>query len=229
MGFIKSFKTRGKSRMSGKGNEIILLSNEVPISKKTLKGLDISIKGTNNKVILHLPLKFINSKITINGHNNIIEIHESSKFIRNSNFLMDQKADRSLKIGKNILIAGADIIVALDKSQMTFGDGCMISYDVHIRNHDGHVIYDATTKEPIQQSAREMCIGNNVWIGFRSLITKNISIADGIIVAAGSIVSKSLEEQNTIFGGNPVRLLRQNVEWSHENVDHYLERIQKDF
>ena len=45
-------------------------------------------------------------------------------------------------------------------------------------------------------------IGNDVWIGARSIITSGVSIGDGAIIAAGSVVTKNVEPFS-IVAGNP--------------------------
>lgn len=50
-------------------------------------------------------------------------------------------------------------------------------------------------------------IGNDVWIGTHSVVLKGVSIGDGAIVGAGSVVTKDVAPY-TIVVGNPARVLR---------------------
>jgi acetyltransferase-like isoleucine patch superfamily enzyme len=54
-------------------------------------------------------------------------------------------------------------------------------------------------------------IGSDVWIGWRSLILTGITIGDGAVVAAGSVVTKDVAPY-TIVGGNPARPLKTRFE-----------------
>lgn len=45
-------------------------------------------------------------------------------------------------------------------------------------------------------------VGNDVWIGYGSIIVQGVTIGDGAIVAAGSVVTKDVEPY-TIVAGNP--------------------------
>lgn len=54
-------------------------------------------------------------------------------------------------------------------------------------------------------------IGSNVWIGQRVIINAGRRIADGTVVAAGSVVTKDLSE-NMVIGGNPARELRSRIQ-----------------
>lgn len=51
----------------------------------------------------------------------------------------------------------------------------------------------------------KIVVGNNCFIGQRSMLLYGITLADSIIVAAGSVVTKSFDESNIIIGGNPAR------------------------
>lgn len=52
----------------------------------------------------------------------------------------------------------------------------------------------------------KIVIGNNVYIGEGSYIMPGVTIEDNCIIAAGSIVTKSVEK-NSIVGGNPIKYL----------------------
>jgi virginiamycin A acetyltransferase len=50
-------------------------------------------------------------------------------------------------------------------------------------------------------------IGNDVWIGYDSLIMPGVKIGDGAIIAARSVVTTDVSPY-TIFGGNPAKLIK---------------------
>ena len=50
-------------------------------------------------------------------------------------------------------------------------------------------------------------IGNDVWIGANALILKGVTLGDRVIVAAGSIVTKSFPA-DCIIGGNPAKIIK---------------------
>ncbi|MBE6538717.1 MAG: CatB-related O-acetyltransferase [Ruminococcaceae bacterium] len=63
-------------------------------------------------------------------------------------------------------------------------------------------------------------IGNDVWIGNRALILQGITIGDGAVVGAGSVVTKDVEPY-TIVAGNPARVIRRRFD------DETIERLLK--
>lgn len=54
-------------------------------------------------------------------------------------------------------------------------------------------------------------IGNDVWIGYDALIMAGVTIGDGAIVAARSVVTADVPPY-AIVGGNPARVVRQRFD-----------------
>lgn len=51
-------------------------------------------------------------------------------------------------------------------------------------------------------------VGNDVWIGYESLIMPGVHIGDGAVIAAGSVVTTDVEPY-AVVGGNPARMIRR--------------------
>lgn len=81
-------------------------------------------------------------------------------------------------------------------------------------------------------------VGNDVWIGYESTVMPGVTIADGAIVAAKSVVVSNVPPY-TIVGGNPAKIIRQRFadeviaallelawwDWSIETISQNLEAI----
>lgn len=115
-----------------------------------------------------------------------------------------------LSFGKNFTITAESTVVAYKK--VTFGDDCLISWDVLFMDTDFHPIMNANTD--ILNPPSEIIIGKSVWIGCRSVILKGSIIPDGCIIAANSLVSKKLSGENQIFGSQSLHMIRQNIHWT---------------
>lgn len=63
----------------------------------------------------------------------------------------------------------------------------------------------------------DIVIGNDVWIGRESVIMPGVTIGDGAIVAAYSVVTRNVEPYS-VFGGNPARFLKRRFSESLINL-----------
>jgi acetyltransferase-like isoleucine patch superfamily enzyme len=54
-------------------------------------------------------------------------------------------------------------------------------------------------------------IGNDVWIGFRSTVLGGVTISDGAVIGAGSVVTKDVGPYE-IWAGNPARFIRKRFD-----------------
>lgn len=110
-----------------------------------------------------------------------------------------------LKIGDNVAIGDRTEIHA--GKEITIGSGSLISWDCCIMDRDYHkLMSDHEIYGPVH-------IGENVWIGAKSIILKGITIGDGAVVAAGSVVTRDVPAK-TIVAGNPARVIKEDVYWN---------------
>ncbi len=90
--------------------------------------------------------------------------------------------------------------------RITIGTGAHIGPEVLIRDSDSHTTGEGRTP------TRPIVIGDRVWIGARAIILKGVTIGEGAVVAAGSIVTKDVEPK-TLVAGSPARFVRA-ADWS---------------
>ncbi len=114
-----------------------------------------------------------------------------------------------LTIGKNYSMSAESSIVAHEN--ITIGDNVLISWESLIMDTDFHKICDSNGNQT--NLPMPITIGNTVWVGCRSLILKGVNIADGVVVAAMSTVSKSIEISNSMAGGCPARVVKEDIRW----------------
>ncbi len=106
---------------------------------------------------------------------------------------------RGLTVGKNFSRQGQCIIDPSHCWLIEIGDNVTLAPGVHILAHD------ASTKKYLGYTKiGEVIIGNNVFIGAKSIILPGIKIGDNSIIGAGSIVTKNVAS-NTVVAGNPAR------------------------
>ncbi|MXS69622.1 acyltransferase [Flavobacteriaceae bacterium W22] len=92
-------------------------------------------------------------------------------------------------------------------NEINIGCNVAISENVSIWDSDAHTILKDNYIPTIP-----ITLGDNVWIGMNSIILKGVTLGDGCIVAAGSIVNKSFPPK-CLIGGTPAKIIKENVEW----------------
>ncbi|MBN9312778.1 MAG: acyltransferase [Chryseobacterium sp.] len=90
--------------------------------------------------------------------------------------------------------------------EITIGNNVAISENFTIWDSDAHeIIGNGNPTAPI-------VIGNKVWIGTNVTVLKGVTIGDGAVIAAGSLVNKDIPE-NCLAAGVPAKVIRTNVQW----------------
>lgn len=111
-------------------------------------------------------------------------IDESVKMSVPESVLLDQTSPWMLEIGKNVYI----------------------SEDVKILTHDASWLVMAGEDGVVRGHVAPVKIGNNVFLGARSMVLCNVKICDHVIVAAGAVVSSSIRKPG-VYAGNPAKLV----------------------
>jgi acetyltransferase-like isoleucine patch superfamily enzyme len=96
---------------------------------------------------------------------------------------------------------------------MTIGDDVTLGWDVKIRDNDGHTIIDQTTG--VRSESKEVRIGSHVWLCAYTDVLKGSVIPDESVVAYGSLVTKAFEKTNSLIGGSPAKVLKENIGWEY--------------
>ena len=93
-------------------------------------------------------------------------------------------------------------------NNVNIGAGTMV-FDTDFHSLDWRDRYERKN-DIINKKIMPIHIGNCVFIGARSIICKGVTIGDKSIIAAGSVVVKSIPP-NEIWGGNPARFIRKVI------------------
>lgn len=109
-------------------------------------------------------------------------------------------------MGNNVLINNGFTITS--SISVIIGNDVMIGEYVSIHDSDHGFARTDIPMTKQRMVSRPILIGNDVWIGRGAVILKGVSIGDGCIVAANSVVTKDVEPFS-IVGGNPAKLLRK--------------------
>lgn len=122
---------------------------------------------------------------------------------------------------------------------ISIGENVWIASNVEMITHDvahfmlnGMKIWDKKFKEKVGC----ISIGNNVFIGANSKILYDVKIGDNVVIAAGSIVNKDIED-NSVVAGIPAKKIgnfkdfveKRKISTTNLEVDNKNLRVSKDY
>jgi galactoside O-acetyltransferase len=130
--------------------------------------------------------------------------------------LLFERPDAEILIGNDTFIGKSNLVAA---SKVSIGSNVLISWGVTIVDHNSHSIRYAQRAEDVADwrvgkkdwsnvAIKPVQIGDKSWIGFNAMILKGVTIGEGAIVGAGSVVTKDVPAW-TIVGGNPAKVIRE--------------------
>jgi acetyltransferase-like isoleucine patch superfamily enzyme len=147
---------------------------------------------------------------------NAIEIGSGSSVYLGVMF--DLGANARVRIGNYVLINGARIIC---DSEIIIGDYSLISWNVVLMDAYRLPLDSRRRRVELERLSarssghaapgvpgRPICIGSNAWIGFDSCVLPGVTIGDGAVVGAKSVVAEDVPPY-TVVAGNPARVIRQ--------------------
>lgn len=170
----------------------------------------IKISEQNNKILVDGAIKISKTKIAIKGSNNTLHIKSGVKI--NGSFIEIVGNNCQITIGKNSIIGDGCYISAKEENiKLIIGDDCMLSRNAKLMTSDGHPIYQ---NKKIINKARDITLGDKVWIADDVTILKGVEIGTGSVVGIGSVVTKSINS-SSVAVGNPAKIIKENIIWEH--------------
>ena len=110
-------------------------------------------------------------------------------------------------IGDNVGISGSTICA---RKEIVIGNNVLIGSGCIITDSDAHPIEWKDRREGASNKIKcaPIIIGNDVFIGARSIILKGVEIGDRAVVGAGSVVTRNVPA-DTIVAGNPAVVVKE--------------------
>ena len=146
-------------------------------------------------------------------HRGVLRIGDRSRV---ETRLTVEREGASLNIGDRTFIGEGQISCA---SRVDVGDDVMIAWGTSIFDHASHSLRfsrranDVTNwlrgeKDWADVEVKPVRIGNKVWIGFGSIVLPGVTVGEGAVVGAGSVVTRDVPAW-TVVAGNPARVIRE--------------------
>ena len=133
----------------------------------------------------------------------------------------------SVTIGDGVFISAGTNLYSINN--ITIGNDVMISWGVSIIDNNSHSLVSqerindvADWKKGINEGvigkyknwavvkSAPIHIKDKAWIGFNSIIAKGVTIGEGAIVGAGSVVTKDVPDY-AVVGGNPSKIIKYTI------------------
>lgn len=125
-----------------------------------------------------------------------------------------------ITIGKNVKF-GYDTKIGAANS-ITIGDGSIFADSITIMDNNNHPVnpldrelvyqtsWDSEYRRWKYSDSKAITIGKNVWVGSNVRICKGVTIGNGCVVAACTVVTKDVPD-NCIVAGNPGKIVKTNI------------------
>jgi len=151
-------------------------------------------KHKSASIILH-----DNVMINSDNYKYHINMHSSCKLIAD-------RPNAKIEIGKNTRVHGTCIHAF---NEIIIGENCLIAANTQIIDGNGHDLSFPNVENRINthDKGRPIYIENSVWIGANCFILPGVTIGEGSIISANSVVVKDVLPMS-IYGGNPAKLIK---------------------
>jgi acetyltransferase-like isoleucine patch superfamily enzyme len=124
-------------------------------------------------------------------------------------------ANASLEIGDHVGISGSSISVS---GKVIIGNYVMVGSGCLILDNDAHPLDPESRKMGESPKAAPVVIQNHAFIGARSIVLKGVTIGEGAVIGAGSVVARDVPAY-AICAGNPARIVgdvRRDLPGEHD-------------
>ncbi len=177
-----------------------------------LRGCSVTQNGGGNSVIVEDGAQLTACKFSLFGKNNRVIIHKNARL--NDITFWTEDGNNLIEIGNHSSMEGQSQLAVCESTSIIIGDDCMFSNQVNFSTTDSHAIEDLEGNRI--NPAKDIRIGNHVWIGQKTLVLKGSNIADNCIVGAFSLLNKKLTETNSIYAGHPAHKVKEGINWNRE-------------
>ncbi len=109
----------------------------------------------------------------------------------------------NIHIGENFFANSG--LVILDTARVNIGNNVLIGPQVGI--YAAYHPLDVNTRTAGLEAAKAITICDNVWIGGHASILPGVTIGEGAVIGAGSVVTHSIPPQ-VVAAGNPCRIIK---------------------
>lgn len=147
-----------------------------------------------------------------------------AKSMVDSSFVFETETGH-IKVGERVHIGGGTQLIS--KNNITIGDDVIIAWNCTIYDHNSHSIHWEERKNDVSREwenavngqsvlqnkdwsvvkSAPITIEDKVWMGFGVTVLKGVTIGEGAVIGAMSVVTKDIPPY-TVVAGNPAKIIR---------------------
>jgi galactoside O-acetyltransferase len=177
---------------------------------------------TGGDTVLGSTFSFINR-----GDPRLIRLEIGEKCQLECSFTLERNVGK-ISVGDRTYIGrGTNIICA---SNIQIGSDVLMAWGITIVDHDSHsILWQNRVNDvemwriglleggPVRAAQLKnwdvvpmapVIISDKVWIGFNSIILKGVQVGEGVVIAAGSVVTKDIPDY-CVVAGNPAKIVKE--------------------
>ena len=165
---------------------------------------------SNNRNIIgtytpHQPAVFRGKGKIEFGDNVAFGVIDSPYFLNTYSYIEARNHSSLITFGNNVSINNNFSVIS--EMKIVIGDNVLIGFNCQIMDSNFHDLNPANRKNT-DPSPEEIIIKNNAFIGNNVTILKGVTIGENVVVASGSIVTKSFKD-NVVIAGVPASVISQ--------------------
>lgn len=129
--------------------------------------------------------------------------------------LIFERPQAEIIIGDRTYIGNSMIV---SSTKVEFGNDILVAWGCSFVDHNSHALQFAQRKDDVLQwrkgekdwshvECKPIKINDKAWIGFNCIILKGVTVGEGAVVGAGSVVTKDVPPY-TVVAGNPAKFIK---------------------
>lgn len=181
------------------------------------KMVDSTVQFIGNNNILYFESEGIlleNSSIVFKGENSVVVIRKSATPLRLCIVIYN---DSAVHIGKNVWTTNRLELNAGEAKHIIIGNDVLLGSQCMVRTTDSHMLYSIESMSRINKG-KSVFIGDHVWLAARVVLLKGARLYSGCIVGCDSVIAGKEISSNTVWAGNPARLVKSDVFFDKEGT-----------
>jgi acetyltransferase-like isoleucine patch superfamily enzyme len=187
--------------------------HRLALGNARLRDTLIELEGSGAQLVLGPDVRLFGCHLHLRGHQPRLELGPRV-CLRDVRIVVEDDGS-TLLIGEGTSMTGA-ILQAKEGGRVEFGPDCMVGAGVEVSNSDSHSLLDASTGARLNP-ARDIRIGDHVWLGSGAWIAKGVTIGPHAVIGARSRVHGQIPT-GALALGSPATVKRLGVTWSRDRL-----------